>query len=393
MKKSILSLLAVAAMVSCTQNDMDPRDFSGDQVEIKLTPNVGTVAQSRASYDVTVPTATDSLAAVVLVSTVPNLYNPANNTLLNSGSYRISFKDATTPTGFTNGDTGLATPVYYPANGDNVYMWGLYPYGNVIATGTPAAGEWQMTAAGSTANYTFTGKEDVMVTKEIQSDKSEASTTVNYANTKLEFSHLLTKLVVKAKGDAAAQTAFGAITDITLVGVSVAAPTSNIKNKVAISLATDATLASPATVAFTGAEASFPFYAYDITTDPTTPKQLDNAFAGLGAATTPVAFDVPSSTDYPTGQLIAYSMVQPIDNVVAGSVAYVLNVKTENGETNGFNVPVVLKDATTPTAGDFSGSTVSKTFNIQLTFKAAEIKSIVAVGAWDPQGDSDYEIQ
>lgn len=391
MKKSILSLLAVAAMVSCTQNDMDQKDFSGDQVEIRLTPNVGTVAQTRTSYDVTAPTATDSLAAVVMVSTVPNLYNPANSTLLNSGSYRISFKDATTPTGFTDGATGLATPVYYPANGDDVYMWGLYPYGKVV-TGAPAAGEWQMTAAGSTANYTFTGKEDVMVTKEIKSDKSEATTTVNYANTKLEFSHLLTKLAVKAKGDAAAKTAFGAITDITLVGVSVATPTSNIKNKVAISLATDNTLASPATVAFTGAEASFPFYAYDITTAPATPKQLDKPFAGLGAATTPVAFDVPDATTYPTGQLIAYSMVQPIDNVVAGSVAYILNVKTENGETNGFNVPVVLMDNASP-AAQFAGSTVSKTFTIQLTFKAAEIKSIVAVGAWTPQGDFEFDIQ
>lgn len=392
MKKSILLLLAVAAMVSCTQNEMDQKEISGDQVEIRLTPNVGTVAQTRTSYDVTVPTATDSLAAAVLVSTVPNLYNPANSTLLNSGLYRVAFKDATTPTGFTDGNTGLATPVYYPADGSDVYMWGLYPYGNIV-TGVPAAGEWQMTAAGSTANYTFTGKEDVMVTKEIKSNKSEAATAVNYANTKLVFSHLLTKLVVKAKGDADAKTAFGAITDITLVGVSSATPTSNIKNKVAISLATDNTLASPATVAFTGAESSFPFYAYDITTAPATPKQLDDAFAGLGAATTPVAFDVPDATTYPAGQFIAYSMVQPIDNVVAGSVAYVLNVKTEKGETNGFNVPVVLKDATTPTAADFSGSTVSKTFNIQLTFKAAEVKSIVAVGAWDPQGDSDYEIQ
>lgn len=392
MKKSILSLLAVAAMVSCTQNEMDQKEVSGNQVEIKLTPNVGTVAQTRTSYDVTVPTATDSLAAVVLVSTVPNLYNPANNTLLNSGSYRVSFKDATTPTGFSDAGTGLATPVYYPANGDEVYMWGLYPYGKITVATPYNVGEWQMTAAGSTANYTFTGKEDVMVTKEIKSDKGEATTAINYANTKLEFSHLLTKLVVKAKGDAAAKTAFGAITDITLVGVSSATPTSNIKNKVAISLATDNTLASAATVSFGGAEASFPFYAYDITTDPTAPKQLDNAFAGLGAATTPVAFDVPSSTDYPAGQFIAYSMVQPIETVVAGSTAYILNVKTENGETNGFNVPVVLMDNNTP-AAQFAGSTVSKTFTISLTFKAAEIKSIVAVGAWTPQGDFEFDIQ
>ena len=391
MKKIFLPLLALVALASCTQNDMDLKGADDGQVEIKLTQSVGTVTQTRTSYDVLVPTSTDSLEAVVLVSTVPNLYNPDNTTLLNKDSYRLSFKDAD-PTGFSDGVTGLATPVYYPANGNDVYMWGLYPYGKIVSA-TPGAGEWQMTAAGSTANYTFTGKEDVMASQEIKSNKGQAVTSVNYKDTKLVFSHFLTKLLVKAKGDEAAKEAFGAITDITLVGVGVATPTSNIKNKIAITLATDVNLVTPlSTPVFSGGLASFPFYAYDVITDPADPKQLNDAFAGLGSSTTPKAFDVPSSTDYPNGQLIAYSMVQPIEDLVGGSTAYLLNVKTEKGETNGFNVPVILKDTSSP-AADFAGSTASKTFNIQLTFKAAEIKSIVAVGAWVPQGDFDYDIQ
>lgn len=397
MKKSILSLLAMAAMVSCTQNEMDQKEISGDQVEIKLTPNVGTVAQTRTSFDETTGTFANPFVATVLVSKTPNLYPSAN--LLNATVYKVSFADNSTPTGFQDA-AGTATPVYYPANGDNVYMWGLYPYGNCAHSSgaTAGAGEWQI-ASGVTSNatFTFTGKEDVMAAKEIKSDKSEAKTTVDYVNTVLDFKHLLTKLVVKAKGDDAAREAFGAITDITLVGISTATvPTpGNIKNTVTIALAGDATLATDATVTFTGTETSFPFYAYDITTDPTTPKQLDNAFAALGAATTPVAFVIPEDATYANGQEIAYSIVQPIDNVTAGATAYLLNVKTEKGETGGFNVPVVLKDKTSTSAApvDFTGSTASKTFTIQLTFKAAEIKSIVGIGTWEAQGDSDYEIQ
>lgn len=388
MKKSILSLLAVAAMVSCTQNEMDQKEISGDQVEIRLTPNVGTVAQTRTSYDVTAPTATDSLAAVVLVSKKANLYDPAGSDLLNNSIYRVSFKDATTPTGFSDGTTGLATPVYYPADGSTVYMWGLYPYGKVV-TATPAAGEWQITAAGSTANYTITGKEDVMVTKEIKSDKSQATTVKNYVDTKLEFSHLLTKLIVKAKGDSAAIKAFGNITDITLVGVSTSTPASNIANKVAIVLASDATLATAPNVNITGTESSLPFYAYS---RGATPAQLDSAFVNLTSTSVPKYFSIPDDVNNANGKVIAYSIVPPIANVAAGSVAYLLNVKTEKGGANGFNVPVVLMDNASP-AAQFAGPTVSKTFTISLTFKAAEIKSIVAVGAWTPQGDFEFDIQ
>ncbi|WP_455591054.1 hypothetical protein [Bacteroides sp.] len=394
MKKIFLPLLALVALASCTQNDMDLKGSDDGQVEIKLSSAVGSVAQTRTSYDETTGTFTNPFVATVLVSKAANLY-PSGN-LLNASAYKVSFADDTTPAGFQDA-AGTVTPAYYPANGDKVYLWGLYPYGDcVFSPATASAGQWQIASGvASTATFTFTGKEDVMTAAEIDSDKSEAAVAVNYTNTKLNFKHLLTKLVVKAKGDAAAATAFGKITDITLVGISTATiPTpSNIANKVSIALAQDGTLATAATITFAGAEASFPFYAYDVVTTPAAPTQLDDAFVGLTAATTPAAIDVPDAATYTTGQTIAYSMVQPITNVTAGAVAYLLNIKTEKGEASGFNVPVVLKDATTPTAADFAGSTASKTFNIQLTFKAAEIKSIVAIGAWDPQGDFEYDIQ
>lgn len=389
MKKSILSLLAVAAMVSCTQNDMDPREISGDPVEIKLTPNVGTVTQTRTSYDVTVPTATDSLAAVVLVSKTANRYEPGAATFLNPDSYRISFKSANTPTGFSDAATGLAKPVYYPANGDVVYMWGLYPFGNVVDT-NPAAGEWHMTGGGSTANFTFTGKEDVMVSKEIKSNKGEAASGVDYANTKLEFEHLLTKLVVKAKGDSAAIKGFGLIKEISLVGVSASTATpGNIHNKVTITLTAGTTpVISDQTISYSGRLDSIPFYVYTQAAKGTTPTQLDKAFTNLNATSDPKAFYIPNDTSFVDGREIAYAMVRPVTSVVAGNPAYVLKVVTELGGT--YNIPVILKkDA----SQDFGGDTTGKAFNVILTFKAAEIKSIVAVGAWVPQGDFGYDIQ
>lgn len=390
MKKSFLPLLALITMASCTQNDMDLKE-SNDQSEIKLSSAVGSIAQTRTSYDLTTPTTAVPFEATVLVSKVANLYPAAN--LLNGSAYKVIFTDATTPTGFSDGTN--PTPVYYPADGTDVYLWGLYPYGKCVTT-SPAASEWLIGGGGATAQYTFTGKEDVMYAPEIKSNKTEVKTAVNYANTKLNFKHLLTKLIVKAKGDAAAVSAFGDITDITLVAVGAAAPTANIANKVKIDLGTDATLATPATHAFTGTEASFPFYIYDVLTTPATPTQTNNAFAALTSGTTPAAITVPLSTDYANGQEIAYSMVQPIDVAApGGTTAYLLKVKTTKGEAAGFNVPVVLKDATSTsgTPVEFTGSTASKTFTIQLTFSAAEIKSIVAVGQWVPQGNSDIEIQ
>lgn len=385
MKKSFLPLLALITMASCTQNDIDQKISEDAQSEIKLSTSVGSVAQTRTSYDLAAPTAVASFEAAVLVSKLANVYSTAN--LLNAAASKVIFTDATTPTGFNDGTNPAS--VYYPADGTNVYLLGLYPYGKAVTT-TPAAGEWLIGGAGTNAQFTFTGKEDVMYAPEIKSDKAQAKTATNYADTKLTFQHLLTKLIVKAKGDGAAKTAFGEIKDITLVGVSASVATANIGNKVKIELATDATLATPATVSFSGTEASFPFYAYDVTTTPATPTQTNAVFASLTSSTTPKHFDIPDATTYANGQEIAYSLVQPIANVTAGSVAYLLNIKTANGEVNGFTVPVKLKDAA---SNDFTGSTVSKTFVVQLTFTAAEIKSIVAVGQWVAEGNSDIEIQ
>lgn len=388
MKKSFLSLLAVVAMVSCTQNDMDLKG-SDEQVEIRLTPNVGSIVQSRTSYDVTAPTTESPLAATVLVSKVANLY-PTNN-LLNAAAYKVNFKNGD-PTSFTT-EADVAAPCYYPADGSDVFLWGLYPYGK-HTTVTPLSGEWKI-ASGvtSSAEFTFTGKEDVMYAPEIKSDKAQVKAA--YAATKLSFQHLLTKLIITAKGDDASRTAFGNITDITLVAVSSATAAANINNKLKIELAGDATLATAATVTYSGTEASFPFYAYDNITAPAAPTQTNAAFAKLKADSDPVWFAIPKTADYATGQKIAYSMVQPIANVAAGGpVSYLLNVKTELGGTLGFDVPVKLmaSGSTTTTPVFFSGSTASNTFNINLTFSASEIKSIVAVGTWVAGGDTEYPI-
>lgn len=378
MKKSFLPLLALVALASCTQNDMDLKG-SDEQAEIKLSPIVGSIVQSRASYDETVPgTNSKNLDAKILIT---KSSTGDYSAFYNTESDRVVFS-AATEFGFVDKTDGItAKPIYYPADDSNIYISGLYPYtaDKIPADAAAPFTVWALSSTGNVSNaqMTFNGNQDLMVAYQVTSKKSSVTATTP-VYPKMDFKHLLTKLIVKAKGDAAAVTAFGGITAIELIGVETKPATSANKN---IKSTVKVFLNNSNTPIFSDPVEKLSFYKYNAAGD----AQTEVEFKGLTGVDNVVA--IPTE---PAGKIIAYSMVPPIDNLVSDAVAYVLNIKTEKGAAAGFDVSVKLKkDSTT----SFVGNTVSNTFTIILTFKATEITPVAGVGVWTPQGDTDIDIQ
>lgn len=337
MKKSLFSLLAVVAMVSCTQSDVI-EVVSNEDVEIKVASSaIAAETMTRAPFEGTLSNS-NSLDARVLVSET-------------SGSYTTTYANDKMIFGDNAGITpvGFATPKYYPADNRTLYMCGLYPFDN---WNTPANNECKLT---------FDGSQDVMAAPEKSSSK-DASKGGTYPQ--LDFKHLLTQLVIKTiAADADAITVWGDLTDITLAKVGANNPsgtiTVDLKNG---SADEDAAFAGPLV-------AGMPFW--------------------VRSATPEVKFTGQTKALTVAGEEVAYAMVAPLKNAT-GTGDYTLTVKTVNSGSTAVTVPVNLKK----TAGTaYTGTTQGKKFVVTLTFKGTKIEALATVEDWTEDGNSDAEIQ
>lgn len=350
MKKLIFSVLAVAAMASCSKSELTERP---EEAAIKVKSEVLTVKQTKTPFEGI--TSTTSLTARVIASTVSGNFDPADATALWHDA-DIVFADGsnTTPVGYNPSKS-------YPTNDDYVYLCGLYPNSTTDWTNFSVA-----TSGGSqstTAAYVFDGKTDVMIAGQVATKKSEVlATTPSYKT--LTFNHMLTKLVVRAKAKTTgAITDFGDITEIVLVKAGGNDPA----NKMVATI--NAGTADPSSVGvFTAvtAGAEFPFYTV------ASGAATDTAFTGQTVAL--VYVDGTTVTEAPS---IAYSLVAPV--VADGTEDYELLVKTSEN-TDGFPVKVNLKDAGGAT---FTGSTQGKAFVITLEFESTPIEALGTVTPWD----------
>lgn len=344
MKRLFVSLLAVAAMASCSKNESvsDP-DVPADGVEI-MAKSVARSIESKAPFEGTIG-ADNQLTARVLVSK-------------NDGNYTSTYADGTMT--FTdNGSTQVGfntTPAYYPADGSTLYLCGLYP-----ATG------WAANQT-TTADYTFDGKTDIMAAAQQSSDKAQAQAGTYPA---LTFNHLLTKLVVKAvAADDAAITAWGDVTEIVLTGSKGSSAIGDPNTKVTVTLA-DGTAATG--TAFATPATAFSFYTM------TGDTYNDVAFTGQTCALATTAAN------------IAYSLVAPV--TATGTGDFKLKVTTQKGSETALEneVTIGLKDVAG--TADFTGDTQGKSFVITLTFKATEIQATATVTDWVEGGSAGAEIQ
>ena len=214
------------------------------------------------------------------------------------------------------------------------------------------------------AARTFDGKTDIMAAAQQQSSKSEAQAGT-YPT--MQFKHLLTKLVVKLVAeDDAAVTAWGNVTDISLVGVN---GSQKPYSKVEVALQ-DGTAVTGS--AFSTTVENFSFYT-----------MTENAYND-------VAFSAQTLALTKTAANAAYSLVAPI--TATGTGDFKLKITTQKDAESPLvnEVAVDLKDMSSST---FTGDTQGKAFEITLTFKATEIQAKASVKEWEKAGTATGEIK
>ncbi|MDL2265261.1 fimbrillin family protein [Parabacteroides sp. OttesenSCG-928-G07] len=340
MKKSLFLLSLVFLLGACSSDEntiIEPENT--DPVEIMLSAKSLSIGvETKAPYEGSTSTLDETpLTARVISSKTSGNYS----TIYSDGS--ITFNAAATATAYSTPLT--SGTAYYPANGDSLYLIGVYPAGT--AWGTPNA---------TSIAATFTGKEDLMYAAQASGHKN----LVTNANAPvLAFNHLLTLLNLSIIAeDAAAISAWGAITSITLSSTNLATVTP-----------------STGGIAITGENATMPFYF----------RTGENADVAIGADDKTITLS--ESLD----ENIAYSIVGPV-NANISTTDYLLTIKSANN-TTGINVPIQLMDNNQPTPAPYALTTEGKSFDIKLTFKATQIVATATVEAWTESGGADIDIK
>lgn len=348
-------LLAPLLWSGCQQGsplDEGEESFSpnpGDElVEIRLqsvaapleavtrAPFVGAIAQA------------NPLTARVLLSGEAGKYLEGSTNGFHNGSMTFDGQTA----------TQFSTRQYYPADGSDIYLCGLYP----------ADDRWtNYTGDATTVDFTFDGKTDVMAAAQVTTNKAEAKAG---AYKELAFKHLLTNLVVLARPNTDTgvtvedvQAKWGKITDITLVA---AGGNTTIKNKVTVTMSTGAAVTA---TAFSSATPAVKFYKASGIAWPFT--FTDNLFSST-------SIDIPA-----TSAAVAYSMIAPFSAQGGSNADLKLLVKTEK-ESSGIEVPVSLSKAF-----DTQGSYCLVT----LDFKLTEVRAKASVSEWKDGGTSGGTVQ
>lgn len=367
MKKLFFSMLAVAAMASCSKSDLIERpttSVAGD-IEILASSNAKGVT-TRTPFEGAI-TSDNKLLAQVLVSQKSNDYT----TLWNTEDDQMEFANSTDSIGFKT------TACYYPADGSTVYLCGFYP-----ATG------WTKNSSNQQV-YVIDGKTDVMTAKEVSGNKKDAQDKTKVAP-KLTFEHLLTQLVVKVEAtDSAAYKAWGKITDMYLTNAAghVGSGGVGIKQEVRVTPGTGATVyrADDATGDALTTLACYGIEKGDSTTNVVFGKDNTNAAA-------PVKLPVPDKDKGEEAVAVAYTLVTPVSatGTPVTEKHYTLVIKTEN-HTDAKSIDITLKtNDATPVA--FATSTVGYAFDIVLTFSATEIMAKATVTDWKEGGVTEIPV-
>lgn len=173
----MLSMLAMAAMVSCTneiESPDQPKMNENDPVEIKATAGVGGVSTKAAiDQDGTSGALNNDLAGVYFLredattASWSNLGTPIEATILKNGSIKFN--------------TG--SEQYYTKDGGNSHLFGYYP---TVTTKEATILKW-----------TITGKEDIIIS-DVQSGNKSKTDALSF-----KFSHQLTQLQFTIKSNTA----------------------------------------------------------------------------------------------------------------------------------------------------------------------------------------------
>lgn len=353
MKRNLLFLCgALALLAGCSQNDApDGTTGAGDEIRATaraLSMNAETYPGTRAAY-----TATDARGMRALVLATQTAGNYA--TQYAKGSMTFDGADAAN-TSVEYATAGFTGNSKLPADKSPLYLSALYPYDNASADKT-----WSCT--GTTASYTFDGRQDVMAAPQREVAKggtgdgsSAAAGTASFA-----FVHLLTKIDIKVKADLEeAVAAWGVVKSITVSKVSGSA----FKNVAVVTLA-DATAATASPAAFTGTENVWKTYtAFDGSTP-------DTEFAGQSLALTTAA--APAAT----------TIMAPFTATNAATdLELTVVTKTASGSDYTSTVGVKIP------AGDTQGNA----YTVTLNFKVSAVTGTATVGGWAVKDAGESEV-
>ena len=170
MKKLILSLAAVAALASCSQEESNnvPEVIPGN-VPIIVNAGVGATVESKAAVN-----------GSSFANNTQNAFNLFAFRQAATGDWSANnyFKDLPVD---CNAEGEFHTGKFYPAGGNNLYFYAYAPGGE------------SYTSNGSTVAFTITGQEDIMYAGEVTGNAT--------SQPKLNFTHLLMKVKFKVALD------------------------------------------------------------------------------------------------------------------------------------------------------------------------------------------------
>ena len=211
MKKLILSMAAVAALASCSNDESNVApELDAKGTPIAVTAGIETSVDTKAPVTGTSFTngASDLFRLVAYENTtqaVPSDFSTPYFTNNGKGDVNVNSKQ--------NGDQGyqlLPDPAqYYPVDGGYLYFYAFAPGGENVWTFTP-------NATAPTAKITINGTQDIMWAKDETGIKKATSGV--QSQPALNFAHKLMQVTFKAKADASF-TGSDKVTKLTINGV------------------------------------------------------------------------------------------------------------------------------------------------------------------------------
>lgn len=372
-KKYLLACMALAAMASCTNVELNEKALSGgddgntenpwgegeivlSSPRVTLTPGG---AQTRTPFEGTINPGNPLLARVAATQQhgyYEQLYVDGQMNFTNSHSV-------------TSFQPGFEGSKYYPASG-SIYIFDLYPTastgcGPCGSDGYEVSSAWSLDSYFENWQFTFGGSDDIMVAPEVQATKQSTGELVP----SLTFHHMLTRLNISFKAtnpDVPAR--WGNITGISLVSVQGNQPNSRIcvnLGRAQLRPEFDSPVSN--------------FKCYKATGSGSSIMYTDEVYSDQKYGLTT------------TSTLQAYTLMAPVSIGVGDKLVLRILMDGDGSDnpTGKREVEVTLKNAE---GGDFTGDTMGKSFDILLSFSATEINASAEVIDWVEGGDTETSV-
>lgn len=347
----IIALCSVVwSMVSCNDNGNDVLPPVDEASCIYLGAQVGPQVVTRAPYapenGSNIPSSSSPLDVSVWASTTPDVFP---NDSLNGANGTVAIHSRAH---FLGGTPQLLGEAIYPKGNAPVYFVGLHPKSDL----------WTINNVNTHAQYTITGKEDIMFAPMISGKYGIA-----YDDSPtFHFHHLLTYLRIEMVADMAEDSimkreevseAWGSIKNISIKS----------QNKITIDLSSNSS-----GVAFEESTIDMPLYH----------KDSEIVFPATNDFTIPTTITE-----------VAYVLCAPVEaeyqHIVDGQEVlkpeYTILLETEQRL---IEIPIDLKlNSGTTESSYFTGTTMARQFTILLNFKMGNIISVAATIALDANSD------